>query len=135
MMQNFEFRKLCDKADVEGRAAVAEVVTRAVLIYQETYPFSGEMDKTKPSYTLDDFPCGFSWILVYPANKGNTRLGKEERKLLESVGFRKNDYEKTYRLWVSDFNQSMQKKEAYARAYAKVLSAAGFRAYSGSRMD
>ena len=126
---------ICNIAHDAGMEAVKTVVTRAVLIYQETHPFSGEMDPTKPSYVLDDYPCGFAWVSVKPANKGNTRLGKDERRALEAVGFRKNYYEKSYQLWISNFNQSMQKKEAYADAYAKVLRGHGIRAYSGSRMD
>jgi hypothetical protein len=38
-------------------------------------------------------------------------------------------------MWVFDYNQSMELKEAYAHAYAKVLRDAGFNAYANSRMD
>ena len=38
-------------------------------------------------------------------------------------------------VWVSEGGQSMERKEAYARAYADVLRAAGIEAYAGSRMD
>lgn len=82
-----------------------------------------------------EMPCGFAWVLVKPIHKGNTRLGKEERKELQGMGLTYNDYEKKFQLWVSGYNQSMLKKEAYADAYAKVLREAGFQATSGSRMD
>jgi hypothetical protein len=36
---------------------------------------------------------------------------------------------------VRDFNQSLQKKEAYAYAFAKVLNQAGINAHVESRMD
>ncbi len=135
MIDQTTFKEICNIAHEAGVEAVKNVITEAVLVYQETYPFSGVMDKTKPSYILDDYPCGFSWVDVYPLNKGNTRLGKEERKMLESAGFSKNDYTKTYQLWISAYNQSIQKKEAYASAYAKVLRENDIRAYSGSRLD
>ena len=38
-------------------------------------------------------------------------------------------------IWVGQFNQSMQKKEEYAHAFASVLVDAGINAYVGSRMD
>lgn len=135
MMNLDDFSNICITADEAGRAAVEKVVARSVLLYQETHPFSGKMDTNKPTYILDDFPCGFAWVDIYPQNKGNTKLGKEERKILESAGFRKNEYEKSYQLWISAYNQSMQKKEAYARAFAEVLRENGLKAYSGSRLD
>ena len=36
---------------------------------------------------------------------------------------------------VSQYGQSLEKKEAFANAYAEVLSDAGVRAYVDSRMD
>jgi hypothetical protein len=134
MIDASTFTEICENADMAGRKAVKELNVIPMVIGQETYFGSGVIDPSTREY-VSDGPCGFAWVLVFPANKGNTRLGKEERRVLESAGFRKNDYEKSYQLWISDFNQSMQKKEAYARAFAEVLRENGIRAYSGSRMD
>jgi len=135
-MQDIQtFTAICEKASQAGYAAVETARVVPMVVGQETSLFSGVIDETKPTYVLDDYPCGFAWVSVKPENKGNTRLGKQERRALEAAGFRKNDYEKTYQLWISDFNQSMQKKETYADAYAKLLRDNGVRAYSGSRMD
>ena len=38
----------------------------------------------------DQYACGFAWVTVYPENKGNTKLGKQERRGLESIGFKKD---------------------------------------------
>lgn len=129
------FELICEKANAAGIAAVEKLEVIPMIVGQETSLFSNVIDRTKPTYYVADGVCGFAWVNVYPANKGNTRAGKEERKILESARFRKNDYEKSYQLWISAYNQSMQKKEAYARAYAEVLRANGIKAYSGSRMD
>ena len=126
---------ICENASAVGYAAVQTARVVPMVVGQETSLFSGVIDETKTTYFVEDGICGFAWVSVYPANKGNTRLGKDERRALEAVGFRNNDYEKSYQLWISNFNQSMQKKEAYADAYAKVLRGHGIRAYSGSRMD
>jgi hypothetical protein len=129
------FELICEKANAAGIAAVEKLNVVPMIVGQETSLFSNVIDRSKPTYYVADGVCGFAWVDVYPANKGNTRDGKEERKLLERFGFRKNDYEKTYQLWISAYNQSMQKKETYARAFAEVLRSNGLKAYSGSRMD
>lgn len=135
MIDKSNFTQICEKAHTAGMESVKNIVSRSVMVYEETHLFSGKMDHTKPHYILDDYPCGFAWVDVYPATKGTTREGKEERKILEHFGFSKNTYEKSYQLWISAYNQSMQKKETYARAFADVLRANGLKAYSGSRMD
>jgi len=129
------FRSICDKADAAGNEAVKQLTVIPMVVGQETSLFSGELDHSKPTYYVEDGVCGFAWVSVRPANKGNTRLGKQERALLKDAGFRLNDYEKTFQLWISQYNQSIQKKEAYASAFAEVLRETGLKAYSGSRMD
>lgn len=79
---------------------------------------------------VPDGVCGFAWVNVYGIRK-NSKIGK----VLESRGFRKNSYERSFQLWIGLGDQSMARKEAYARAYAEVLQNVGLRAYSGSRMD
>ena len=134
-MERETFRIICDEAHQAGVAAVEQLNVIPMIVGEETSFLSGKIDYSKPTYFVEDGVCGFAWVNVYPANKGNTKLGKEERKLLETAGFSKNEYERCHQLWISDYNQSMQKKEAYAGAYAKVLRDYGFRAYSGSRLD
>ena len=81
--------------------------------------------------------CGFAWVTVYPKHKGNTRDGKLERKLLEEMGLRKDWTGKAYELWNPSKwgGQSMDVKEAGARAAARVLQKYGYTAYAGSRAD
>lgn len=135
MYDTVTFNSICNKADAAGKAAVEQLNVTPMIVGQETSLFSGEIDYSKPTEYVADGPCGFAWVSVFPANKGNTRLGKQERAVLKDAGFRLNDYEKAFQLWISQYNQSMQKKEAYASAYAGVLRENGLKAYSGSRMD
>jgi hypothetical protein len=129
------FRAICEKATAAGKAAVEKARVVPMIVGEETGFFSGKIDYSKPTYFVEDGVCGFAWVNIYPKNKGNTRLGKEERKVYEACGFHKNEYEKSYQLWVSAYNQSMQKKEAFAKAFADVLRENGINAYSGSRLD
>lgn len=78
-----------------------------------------------------DGVCGFAWVSM----KANT---PENRKFL-TWAKKQNIMRKScmggFTLWVSDYNQSMQRKEAYASAFARVLNAHGIKCYAESRMD
>lgn len=85
----------------------------------------------------DRYACGFAWVEVFPIHKGNTKAGKEERKVLESLGMKKDWTGKAYQIWnPSGHNcQNVDTKEAGAVAAANVLKKYGFKAYAGSRLD
>ena len=123
------------KATIAGNEAVTKAKVIPMVVGSAKGLFSNEIDYSKPTEYVADGVCGFAWINVYPEFKGNTKLGKEERKVLEAAGFSKNEYEKNYQRWVSEFNQSMQKKEAFARAFSKVLRENGINASAASRID
>ena len=72
-----------------------------------------------------------------PEHKGNTRLGKQERRVLEAMGFKKDWTGKSYQLWNAGgyAGQSMDVKEAACDAYASVLNSYGVKAHACSRAD
>jgi hypothetical protein len=74
---------------------------------------------------------------VYPKFKGNTRQGKEERKILASLGFRKDWTGKSFELWNPSGAavQSVDIKETGAEAAAQVLRKHGLDAWANSRLD
>lgn len=86
---------------------------------------------------VDEYPCGYAWISIYPKYKGNTALGKSERKVLETLGARKSWNGKTYEIWNPGNHpcQNIDTKEAGAYAGAKVLQKYGFTAYADTRLD
>jgi len=130
------FKEILSKADAAGRDAVSKAKIIPMIVGEAKSLFSNEIDYTKPVEFVESGVCGFAWTVVCPEFKGNTKLGKQERAVLEAAGFTKDyDSSKKYTLWISDFNQSLQKKETYARAFAKVLSSNGINAYSQSRID
>ncbi|MBC8429151.1 MAG: hypothetical protein H8D95_01045 [Candidatus Endolissoclinum sp.] len=83
--------------------------------------------------------CGFAWVTAHPVNKGNTRLGKEERKILESIGFEKDWTGKTYQIWNPSGHptQNIDVKEAGAEAYVSKMNelGSGIKLTRGSRLD
>jgi hypothetical protein len=78
-------------------------------------------------YFVEGGVCGFAWVSF----AGNTAWGKwaKKNKVARSA------YPKGLQVWVGGGGQSMQRKEAYAHAFAQVLNANGIQAYAGSRMD
>ena len=86
---------------------------------------------------IDQYACGFAWVTVYPEHKGNTKAGREERKVLESLGMRKDWTGKAYEIWNPSGHgcQNVDTKEVGAVAAANVLKKYGFKAYAGSRLD
>lgn len=85
----------------------------------------------------DAFSCGFAWVTVQPKHKGNTKLGREERKVLRELGLKKDWTEKRFQWWnpSSSYFQNIDCKEEGARAAAKVLKSYGLDAWSESRLD
>jgi hypothetical protein len=76
---------------------------------------------------IADGVCGFAWISF----KGTGPWAAWAKK---NAGASKG-YPKGLMIWISDYNQSMARKEAFADAAAEVLRANGIEAYAQSRMD
>ena len=85
----------------------------------------------------DSGACGFAWVNIRPKHKGNTKLGKEERKVLREMGFELDWTGKEFQWWNPSGlgAQNVDCKYVGARAAAKVLCEAGFDAYASSRLD
>lgn len=81
--------------------------------------------------------CGFAWVNVRPMNKGNTKAGKEERKVLRAMGFELDWTGKEFQWWnPSGLGcQSVDAKYAGAKAAASILREHGFNASAGLRLD
>lgn len=79
-------------------------------------------------YFVADGPCGFAEIVIKPATTSFA-------KWLMKNKLASKRYNGGISIWVHQFNQSVQKKEKYATAFAKVLSENGIKAYADSRLD
>jgi len=92
------------------------------------------MDVTPAIFTNDgkeffyvaDGACGFAWVVIRDIKFAN---------FLKKMGVGRKRYNGGYLIWVFDYNQSMQKKEAYAEAFAQVLIDNGINAYAESKLD
>lgn len=124
------YQALIQKADAAGKAA-AEACTPTPMIVGTAKaifgPGSDEIDYAKPTYYVGGGVCGFAWIWF----KGNTGFGRWAKK----AGLASAAYGGGLQYRVSGYGQSLERKEAYARAFAGVLTEAGITAYAQSRMD
>jgi len=112
-----------------GKAAVAAAKVVPMVVGEAKGLLSNEIDYSKQTYFVEDGVCGFAAIIVKPANS-------KFAKFLKEMGIaRRDSYNGGVRMAVHEYNQSLQKKEAYAYAFAKVLREAGVNARVESRMD
>ena len=122
-------RAIYEMADKAGQEAVERLVVRPMVVSQHTNPMVDSSPVAR-SWFVEDGVCGFAWVNVKPAHS------KFAKFLVVSGLARKDTYNGGVTLWVSQYNQSLQKKEAYAYAFAKVLRDNGIeKAYADSRMD
>lgn len=82
-------------------------------------------------------PCTVALLGSLCIHSTKATHGKAERKVLESLGMRKDWTGRAYELWNPSgwAGQSMDVKERGAIAAAGVLKRYGFTAYMGSRAD
>jgi hypothetical protein len=71
------------------------------------------------SFFVEGGVCGFARVEVRPRTSAWA-------KWLLGAGWRSSDYFRCVTLNVSDFGQSLQRKEAYAAAFAAYLTALGY---------
>ena len=128
------FWAIWDEAVEAGMRAGVRHVPTPMVVGQAKDLFSNEMVPGTRSVVFDG-PCGFAWVNVRPAT---CTFAKWWKKNIGERGGRKvsRAYEGGYTvMWVGEFNQSYEKKDAYATAFAEVLRKHGIKAQAFSRLD
>ena len=88
---------------------------------------SNEIDYSKKTYVLEGL-CGFAWVNISPARGAFVTY-------LKSINEGHKAYYGGYELFVHEFGQSVDRKSAFAGAFAEVLRKYGINASAGSRLD
>jgi len=133
-------RKAYREAREAGEKAMRET-TPTPMIVSEADGLSDKPKANGKSWYAPSGVCGFAWIKV----RGNSWFIRELKKLGLACADRndwasrarwlKDNYSGGYSYSVREGGQSIELKEAYAHAMAKVLEAYGITAYASSRMD
>jgi len=122
-------QEIYTEAHSAGMAAGHGCTPTPMVVGTPTTPLGDDIDYTKDTYYVSDGLCGFAWINIKPAR------GKFVTWLKNASIGRSDSYYGGYTIWVSEFGQSVARKENYARAFAKVLGDNGITAYNMSRLD
>ena len=125
-MFDLDFQVLALKAHEAGVRAVERATVVPMVVQQRADPIN-DSSPVVQQYMVPDGVCGFAWVKF----KGNTAWGRYAKKNLKA----RPAYPTGLQINISAYNQSMQKKEAYATAYAAVLREAGVDAWADSRLD
>lgn len=123
---------LWNSADAAGQQAAQDLLGSGKLVPMIVEQHTNMMDDSSPvekSWFIPEGPCGFAWVVVKPGNSSFALWCKKHQRASPHY------YGGMNVKWVHEYGQSVQLKEAYARAFAGVLVEAGIKAYAGSRLD
>ena len=145
-----EFVKLIIKEATEAGLAAGNACVPTPMVVEAHQNMLDDNSPVVYREVVDDGVCGFAWINFVantPINKEFLK-GLKLAKLVWTCKYQgpppqdRRDYPFQSRIegpgfqhWVSMNTQSMQRKEAYAEAYAAVLKKYGINCYVGSRLD
>jgi len=126
--KNLEFRDIYTKAYNAGMKAGQEAIPTPMVVQTHANMLDDNSPVVQSEY-ISEGACGFAWVNVKP---GYSKFAK----WLKAMGYGDNDsYYKGVTVWVSEFGQSIARKEAFAHAFADVLKEFGIQAYGASRLD
>lgn len=123
-----EFQILFNTARIAGLEA-GQNAGVVPMVVQEHANMANDASPVVRQYFVEGGVCGFAWIKVRPANCPFANWLKKNGHV------RGVAYQGGVDIWVHEFGQSMQRKEAFAHAFAEVIYKAGIKAYAQSRID
>ena len=110
-----------------GLAAGKDADTPKFVVGSPTTALGSDIDFSKKTYILDGL-CGFAWVNISPARGAFVNW-------LKAQGIGSKGYYGGYEIWVREFGQSVDRKYAFAQAFAQVLGKYEIEASAGSRLD
>ena len=122
-----QLQEIYQQAHEHGNLAVKMAFVTPMVVQQRENPLNDD-SRVVREYFINDGVCGFANVIVKPANS-------KFAKFLVANGLGRKSFSGGVSMSIRDFNQSLQKKEAYAHAFSRVLNDYGINAYAESRMD
>ena len=127
-MTKHNWEKIYNEANAAGMEAGSAHTPTPMIVGHETSFMSGKIDYSRPTHQINEGVCGFAWVIVKDGRSSFARWLKKENH------GRKHYYGGTC-ISPRGFGQSMERKEAWANAFADVLKLHGIDCYVDSRMD
>lgn len=126
-----KFKAAVKKAVAAGEAAFAACRPRPMVVQQHESPLDDSSPVVYEEF-VEDGVCGFAWAEVHPGNHPFANWLKKE-------GLGRKGVYGGVTVWCHSASQSMQRKEAYMRAYVetlvKELADPTLKIYPMSRLD
>jgi len=107
------FQTVFDKAVTNGRQAMVQAQPTPMVVQGHANPLDDNSKVTKRWYVPQGV-CGFAWVHVSPGNCSFARW-------LVKHKFARKSYQGGVDIWVHGGGQSMELKQAYAKAMAETL--------------
>ena len=127
-MDKKDFAKIWQEAENAGKTAATNCVVVPMIVEQHENILD-DNSPVKKQWVVDDGVCGFASVTIRP---GNCTFAN----WLKKMGYAKiNHYSGGVYIWISEYNQSMTRKEAHAIAMCDVFRKYGINANWDSRMD
>lgn len=129
--QKVPFIDIYYEAIEAGRKAAENCEPYPMVVGDAKNILSDEIDYDKPVHYVNEGLCGFAWVWFPDARR------KFNKWLVDRDYGRVDSYEGGVKIWGNTFwqGQSIERKEAGARAAKKVFEAHGIKCYVGSRLD
>lgn len=121
------YEALYEQANKAGEAAAEAAKPTPIVVGQPGTPLGSDIDYSKPTYYISEGLCGFAWV-KFPGNTGFGRWAKRTGRASKAYGG-------GLQVRVRGYGQSVDRKTAYAQAFAAVLRDGGVTAYAESRLD
>ena len=130
------YQELLIEAHESGMEALNKCVPTP-MAFQSSGLFD-KFDWNKPYDVVSEGCCGFAWVKLTNARQSLVCW-------MRNKGIGRKSYYGGWEVWPSHVarvfglnyynGQSIERKEAYSEAFAKVLNEAGFNCYADSRLD
>ena len=121
-----DYQAIYNEAHEAGIQAGKTVAVVPMTVQHRVDPFN-DNSQVEQEWHEPEGACGFAWV-KFKGNSGFARWAKSNRLTMPA-------YPSGMQIWVSEFGQSVQRKEAYAEAFAKVLEKHGIKCFAQSRLD
>jgi hypothetical protein len=111
-----DWQALYDKAHKAGHEAATNHKPVPMTVVERANPLDDSSQIVKQYEPISDGVCGFAWINIRPGTHSFCKwLKKNELASTDS-------YYGGLSVWVGDYNQSYEKKRAYAGAFSKIVN-------------
>ena len=122
-----ECARIYKEAYEAGLLAGKDADTPQFVVGSPTTALGSDIDFSKKTYILDGL-CGYAWVNISPARGAFVTY-------LKSIDVGRKGYYGGFEVSVREFGQSVDRKYAFAQAFAEILGKYGIQASAGSRLD